>query len=969
LPVMITFALTYQKSRQHLKTHIVDDLTVMAEAFEGQVYQFLEMNRRRAKDFASDRFVREEARRIVSGDGGRAEPLSDYIAKNKLPLDKRISRICVISLGGRVIASTGRRRIGRDVRNEPFFQRAEAGIDVTERAEGGSAPEIAVLTEVFDPETGRLMAWLANFTYLSGMSDVLSGRFNRELGAISWSKGKRKTMEVYLVNRDRLMITESMFVKDAVLRQRVDTLPVGECLEKDGEVSGFYADYRGVEVAGASMCLPLMGWTLLVEVDASDILAPLAELRKDAFIGAAVSAGLICVLLAVFYRIVVARLRLISRAAASIAGGDYDISVPVASGDEIGALSESFNAMARDVRDRTRLLREGEEKYRSLVSNIPDVTWTATPEGRIVFISPNVEKVFGYRQAEITSDGAIWIKNIHPDDAKRVSASYEALFREDRSFNEEYRLRRKDGRWIWVHDKATATYEKDGQKYADGVVSDITGRKLAEEREARLNRLYSVLSKISEAIVRIRDIPRLYKEAARIAVEDGRFMMAWVAALDEAGGTITPAACRGEGAGYLEGLVIQVKDGPGGMGPTATAILEGRLVVSNDIENDERMAPWRNKALRFGFRSSASLPLFRGGKAVGAISLYSAEPHFFNDEEIKLLGSLAADISFAVESIENERLGRQADEELSLLQGLSLAIREAKDFHSALDVVITGLCRATGWSLGEAWLPLKDGSALEYARSCGCSGGFSCDRFIEESRKIKFEPGVGVPGRVWESRRPLWITDITGHEKMFLRAALAREAGLKAQFGIPIIEGGAVLAVVVFFMAEAREEDKRLIDFVTAASAQLGPVLRSKLAEEARQEIQQRYEGLVNNLTIGVYRDSQGREGHIVEANPAAIAILEAPSKDELLKRRMSDFYADENKKKELAARMLEQGFIKNEELEFLTFKGRRLWGSLTAVMKEGPTGERYFDGIIEDITERKRLEDQLRHAQKMEAV
>lgn len=129
-----------------------------------------------------------------------------------------------------------------------------------------------------------------------------------------------------------------------------------------------------------------------------------------------------------------------------------------------------------------RELRESEEKYRFLIQRIPDATWTADREGRAVFISANVREIEGYTPEEIYKSGADgWLTRVHPDDIQRVTEAYGMLFRGRGVFDVEYRLLRKDGDWIWVHDRATATYEKDGVAYTDGVVSDISERKRLEQ--------------------------------------------------------------------------------------------------------------------------------------------------------------------------------------------------------------------------------------------------------------------------------------------------------------------------------------------------------------------------------------------------------------------------------------------------------------------------------------------------------
>ena len=127
-------------------------------------------------------------------------------------------------------------------------------------------------------------------------------------------------------------------------------------------------------------------------------------------------------------------------------------------------------------------LRQSEEKFRSLVANIPDVTWSAAIDGQTQYISPNVKLVYGFTAAEICQSSAeLWFARIHPDDSKRIMQAFQQLFSRGQPYDVEYRVQRKDGRWIWIHDRAYRTYERDGVRYADGLFCDITERKQAEE--------------------------------------------------------------------------------------------------------------------------------------------------------------------------------------------------------------------------------------------------------------------------------------------------------------------------------------------------------------------------------------------------------------------------------------------------------------------------------------------------------
>lgn len=147
-------------------------------------------------------------------------------------------------------------------------------------------------------------------------------------------------------------------------------------------------------------------------------------------------------------------------------------------------------------------LRDSEEKFRSLVANIPDVTWSADMSGQVLFISPNVEQVVGFAPAEFCEAGSeLWFKRVHPDDATRIAEAFEQLFVDAKPFDEEYRYQRKDGQWIWIQDRAYRTSERDGVRFADGIFSDITDRKQAEQSILQSQRfLQSALDALSSEV-------------------------------------------------------------------------------------------------------------------------------------------------------------------------------------------------------------------------------------------------------------------------------------------------------------------------------------------------------------------------------------------------------------------------------------------------------------------------------------
>jgi len=169
--------------------------------------------------------------------------------------------------------------------------------------------------------------------------------------------------------------------------------------------------------------------------------------------------------------------------------------------DKEGALTELL-AVGQDITERKQAeeeLRRSEEKYRSLISNIPDVAWTSDENYNIVFIGPNIERLTGYTQAEEykMGDWMAWYERVHPDAMEYAKTAFKALMGGKKHYDIEYRFQRKDGRWIWIHDRSLGTYEKNGALYADGLITDITERKQAEEERKELQEKAQLNSRLA----------------------------------------------------------------------------------------------------------------------------------------------------------------------------------------------------------------------------------------------------------------------------------------------------------------------------------------------------------------------------------------------------------------------------------------------------------------------------------------
>ena len=202
-----------------------------------------------------------------------------------------------------------------------------------------------------------------------------------------------------------------------------------------------------------------------------------------------------------------------------------------------------------------------------------------------------------------------------------------------------------EGQWIHVH-----------------MMHDVSERKEHVRRIERLNRIYAVLSDVNQTIVRVRDETLMFREACRIAVEKGGFLLAWIGKVDPEAHTLQVVSSSGPGVEYLADLRIDLADGDLSRGPTGMAVSRGSYVVSNHIATDPRMAPWRDRAMANGFRSSAAFPVKVDGIVRFVINFYSHEEGFFDDQEIQLLDEMSTDISFALEFNEARRAFEESQE-------------------------------------------------------------------------------------------------------------------------------------------------------------------------------------------------------------------------------------------------------------------------------------------------------------------
>jgi PAS domain S-box-containing protein len=170
------------------------------------------------------------------------------------------------------------------------------------------------------------------------------------------------------------------------------------------------------------------------------------------------------------------------------------------------------------------------------------------------------------------------------------------------------------------------------------------------------------------------------------------------------------------------------------------------------------------------------------------------------------------------------------------------------------------------------------------------------------------------------------------------------------------------------YMADrVKERESSLLE----ANKRLENEIAERLAaEKGRIESERRYQQLVEELPVGVFRSSAESDGMHIMVNPAFIKMLGYTTAEELTSKSVKHIYRDPQMREIFLSMLIREGTIKGLELEFKKSDGRPLAALVTAhVVTDNQGKPQYVEGILEDMTERNNLEKQMRQAQKMEAI
>ncbi len=199
-------------------------------------------------------------------------------------------------------------------------------------------------------------------------------------------------------------------------------------------------------------------------------------------------------------------------------------------GDEGSRFWQGFLLDITERKEAETALQEAEERYRTLIEQVPAVIYTQAIEEdgstSTVYISPQQEPLLGYTVEEVYADPGIWRSQLHPDDRERVLAEDLRGNRTGEPFAMEYRMLTKDGRVVWIRDEASVVLDEEGRPHRwQGFMVDITERKQAEEQLER------ALEAEREATSRLRSLDEMKNTFLQAVSHDLRTPLAAILGL------------------------------------------------------------------------------------------------------------------------------------------------------------------------------------------------------------------------------------------------------------------------------------------------------------------------------------------------------------------------------------------------------------------------------------------------------
>lgn len=190
-----------------------------------------------------------------------------------------------------------------------------------------------------------------------------------------------------------------------------------------------------------------------------------------------------------------------------------------------------------------------------------------------------------------------------------------------------------------------------------------------------------------------------------------------------------------------------------------------------------------------------------------------------------------------------------AEQRLLAQHAVTQILAAVESLEEATPKILQAVCEALAWDVGALWRVDREAGVLRCVEMWHTSA-IDVPEFEADSRQRTLAPGIGLPGRVWVNREPVYIPDVV-NDPGFVRGPIAARECLHTGFGVPIVLGREVLGVMEFFSNEMRQPDRDLLDMMAMIGSHIGQFIERKQAEDALAHAREELAHVARVATLG----------------------------------------------------------------------------------------------------------------------
>lgn len=466
------------------------------------------------------------------------------------------------------------------------------------------------------------------------------------------------------------------------------------------------------------------------------------------------------------------------------------------------------NAVAQNrlVREQ-EALRQAEVKYQTLVEQLPAAVFLdkASELEETIYMSPRIEELTGYPLSDWYTNEKMWLKLMHPDDIDRVMAADQKSREEHCPFLEEYRLIRRDGMVVWVREDTHLIFDKDGNPlYWQGILIDITGEK---ENETALQRQLKELSILQaatvagtegtsedEIIARVTEIiAGIYSETCGILI------------LSEDKSLLAPhPSYRGADiSGWHQGIPVSE-------GVTGKCVTSGQMIRVNDVSTDPDFIE-----IATNVKSELCVPIRVSRHVIGVIDVESRRLSAFNEDDERLLSTIASSLGTALERLRLFQAEQQRSRELETLYQTTKLLTQSLESHVIAENLVTIMEQLLGYEY--CAVQLTDESNQQLVPLAISRRGKDPETYKKELQSYRYHWSIGITGWVVQNGKLLRLNDVSKEPRYF-----ESTQGVKSELCVPLISRSKVIGVINVEstkLAAYSEKDEEVLSALASSAA------------------------------------------------------------------------------------------------------------------------------------------------------